>query len=39
MASPAGDRSDRRGRGMWSAGEVVEGAGRSGMAPELSEAA
>lgn len=39
VASQAGDRSDRRGQGTWSVVVVVEGAGQSGMAFELNEAA
>lgn len=39
VASQAGDRSDRRGLGTWWVAVVVEGAGQSGMASELNEAA
>lgn len=39
MASQAGDRSDHRGLGTWWVAVVVEGAGQSGMASELNEAA
>lgn len=39
VASQAGDRSDRRGRGTRLVVVVAEGAGQSGMASELNEAA
>lgn len=38
-AGQTGDRSGHRGRGTWSVAAVVEGAGQSGMVPELNEAA
>lgn len=39
VASQAGGRSDRRGLGTWWVAAAAEGAGQSGMASELNEAA